>query len=466
LVKATQLLLDVNFLARSRGIVTANMSAVRASHLEESAMRRKIRIVLMLLVVVVAAWFLWPKKKPLGNARFFADQTYYFEAIRVLTDTSPAGGDTGEAFEAINHIKTADADSWYAAWDAEGDRVSALAGTIHDRSSRGDALLRAHVYYRTAEFFLDPKDPRRPESWKKNVRAFYSGLDALGVHYERIKVPYGPNHHLNALYFPGPAGAETKPLLIVVNGYDGTMEELYAQAVVPAYRRGYSVLTYEGPGQGSVLREQGLTLTPAWEKPNGAVLDAFLAGHPKPAHMVIMGISMGGYFAPRAAAFEPRIDGVIAFDEFFDGYAVAARHVPGFAFTLHRHGLDRVLNFLAERNETPGAKWAQQNGMWTLGQTDRMAVLDAFRPYTLAPVAAQIRGDVLILAGAEDHFVPIEQVDTFKRSLTHAHSVTTVVYDRASGGAEHCQVGAPSLWQATVFDWLAAKFGPGDEARP
>jgi hypothetical protein len=71
---------------------------------------------------------------------------------------------------------------------------------------------------------------------------------------------------------------------------------------------------------------------------------------------------------------------------------------------------------------------------------------------------------VLILAGGEDHFVPIEQVEAFKQGLTHARSVTAVVYDRASGGAEHCQVGAPSLWQATVFDWLAAKCGAGSSA--
>jgi alpha-beta hydrolase superfamily lysophospholipase len=415
--------------------------------------------VLAVLVVLVVGFIFWPKKNDRGDARFFADQTYYFEAIRVLTDTGPAGGDTGEASEAINQIKAGDPDSWYAAWDAVGDRVSARATTIHDRFSRGDALLRAHVYFRTAEFFLDPADPRRPDSWKKNVGAFYSGLDALGVRYERIKAPYEAQHHLNAVYFPGPAGSETKPLLVVVNGYDGTMEEMYAQVAVPAYRRGYSVLTYEGPGQGAALREQGLTMTYEWEKPNSAVLDAFLASHPKPVHIVLMGVSLGGYLAPRAAAFEPRIDGLIAMDEYFDAYAVATRHVPKFAFTLHNHGLDGFLKFIGDHNETPGAKWAQQNGRWVLGQPDRMSVLEAFKPYNLAPVAGNIRADTLILAGGEDHFVPVEQLEQFKQSLTHARSVTAVVYDRASGGAEHCQVGAPSLWQATVFDWLADKFG-------
>ena len=107
----------------------------------------------------------------------------------------------------------------------------------------------------------------------------------------------------------------------------------------------------------------------------------------------------------------------------------------------------------------PGSKWAQQNGMWTFGLSDPFAVIDAFKAYTLAPVASRIHADVLALAGADDHFVPSDQMDKFKRSLTNARSVTAVVYDRASGGSEHCQLGAPSLWQATLFDWIAAKFG-------
>lgn len=86
---------------------------------------------------------------------------------------------------------------------------------------RGRALLRAHSYYRTAEFFLAPHDPKRPAIWKKNVDAFYRGLDVLGVKYERIVVPYG-KCHLNAVYYPGPAGAGHRPLIVAINGYDGT----------------------------------------------------------------------------------------------------------------------------------------------------------------------------------------------------------------------------------------------------
>jgi dienelactone hydrolase len=87
------------------------------------------------------------------------------------------------------------------------------------------------------------------------------------------------------------------------------------------------------------------------------------------------------------------------------------------------------------------------------------------RQYTLAGVAQRIKGDVLILAGADDHFVPLAQVAQFQNALTAARSVTTRIYDRASGGAQHCQLGAQTLWHADFFDWIAAKFGDQLAAR-
>ena len=342
----------------------------------------------------------------------------------------------------------------------------ALASNTNDAISKGDALSRAHNYYRLAEFFLAPNDPRRASVWKKNIDAFYKGLDVLGVNDERIPVPYG-DHHLNAVYYPGPAGAENKPLLVVVGGYDSTMEELYFHVVAAVHQRGYSVLTYEGPGQGAVLREQGLTFTPKWEKPTSAVLDTFLAKHPVSQKIVPIGECLGGYLAPRAAAFDSRINGVVAYDQFYDGYAIATRNVPSFVFWLRDHHYDGVLGFLAEHGpKDPGSTWSVQNGMWVFGVNNPFAVLDAFKPYTLAPVASRITGDVLILAGADDHFVPFDQVDAFQKSLTHARSVTTKVFDRESGGGGHCQIGAASLWHATLFDWLAAKYGQSDQAAP
>lgn len=420
-------------------------------------MSKNLLIAFGVVLALLIAWVAWPKPQDRGRPRFFADQTYNFEAVRVFNDVAAAGGDTGEGMQALAGVKAGDAEGWYTAWSAAGDRTMALAARTQNALDKGNALLRAHTYYRSAEFFLDPHDVRRPAIWKKNVDAFYRGLDALGVAHERIAIPYG-HYHLNAVYYPGPAGAEARPLLVVVGGYDSTLEELYLGIGAAAVRHGYSVLTYEGPGQGSVIREQGLTFQPDWEKPNGAVLDTFLATHAKPAKIVLLGESLGGYLAPRAAAFDPRVDGVVAYDTFFDGYAIAMRHTPQFALWLHVHHYSGLLNFLSGLNKDPGSNWAQKNGQWVFGLSDPFEVIETFKAYRLEPVASRIKADVLIFAGADDHFVPDDQTAEFRKSLSNARSVTTITFDRLSGGGEHCQLGAPSLWQASLFDWMAAKF--------
>jgi alpha-beta hydrolase superfamily lysophospholipase len=404
-----------------------------------------------------------PRAVPAGAAarpfKFFGDQTYHFQTLRALSDIASGGADTSEVLETIKHIKAGDADSWHAAWERTGDRVFLLALGTNDRISRGRALLRAHNYHRTAEFLLAPTDRRRPISWEKNIRAFYDGLDALQIEYERIRAPYGEGH-LNALYFPGPQGSEKRPLIVICGGFDSTLEELYFVIVPAALERGYSVLAYEGPGQGSILREQGIPFTHEWEKPTAAVFDEYLRTHPRHPKTVLIGMSMGGYLAPRAVAFDDRFDGVVAYDVFYDFGAISRRSVPHFAFWLDRHGMRPLVGLLirAKAAVSPYLRWALHNSMWAMGTHHPLDTLKVLGAYTLEGVAQRITGDVLILAGAEDHFVPREQIKQFEDSLTRARSITTTVYDRESGGAEHCQLGASTLWHATFFDWLAQKF--------
>lgn len=379
-----------------------------------------------------------------GIRRFFEDQTYHFQTLRVLSDVPFGGADVSESLETIARIREGDASGWYDAWAGTAQRNWTRGRACRDRVSRGMACLRAHSYWRTAEFLLSPEDERRKVAWAAQVAAFDEGLAALGVAHTRFDVPYDGGV-LRAIHYPGPEGAEAKPLIVFVGGYDSTLEELYFVLVKAAHSRGYSVLTYEGPGQGAALREHGLTFTPEWEKPNGAVLDAFLAMNAPPSAIILVGMSMGGYLAPRAAAFDARIAGVVAYDVFYD-LGVAAR---GFA-ALKANPATRGI---------PGVVWAIDNARWTLGAASDAEAVAAFAPYTLAPVAHRIAGDVLILAGEADHFVPADQAETFAAAATGARSVETVVFDRISGGAEHCQLGAHTLWHEVFFDWVIRRFG-------
>jgi dienelactone hydrolase len=155
-------------------------------------------------------------------------------------------------------------------------------------------------------------------------------------------------------------------------------------------------------------------------------------------------MSMGGYLAPRAAAFDERVDGVVAFDTLFDFGETAGRILAGAASPL------------ASKN--PDVMWAFGNARWTMGTTGIEDTATASARYTLASVADRIRQDVLILAGADDHFVPSHQTADFEKALVNARSVTARAFDRLSGGAQHCQAGALALFDAALFDWLGEKF--------
>ena len=378
------------------------------------------------------------------RGRFFTDQTFHFETLRNAGYAHSRCADLGEMLETAKQIVEGDVESWYRAWAATADRTEGLAARTQDKISKGDAYMRASTYQRLAEFLLPPDDPRRAESFDKAVRWFLQGLDALGVRYERFSAPYA-NGRLRALYLPGPPSSEQKPLIVAIGGYDSILEEKYPVIGKAALDRGYAVLMYEGPGQGEPLRKYGMKFIPEWEKPTAAVLDEFLRSHDKPSKIVLFGMSMGGYLAPRAATFEERIDGVVAYDVCFDLHEVAVRTMGA------------VKQNPALLKNT-GVSWAYDNARWTMGTINPDDTLEAFSHYKLAPIADRIRQDVLILAGAEDHFIPFHQAADFEKSLVNARSVTTRTFDRASGGAEHCQCGATSLAHAAVFDWLLQRF--------
>lgn len=378
-----------------------------------------------------------------GMSRFFKNQTFHFQTLRALNDIASGGADLNEVLMAISQIPDGDNDSWYEAFSALAIRTEERIPTYTDSLSCGQSWLRAHTYWRTAEFLLTPTDPRRNSAWDRQVAAFDKGLALSNVPHQRFTVPY-ENKQLRAIFYPGPEGWQQKPLIMLCGGFDSTLEELYFTIVKAASDRGYAVLTYEGPGQGGALRQQGLKFTPEWEKPTGAVLDQFENNYFKPAKIVMIGMSLGGYFAPRVAAFDKRISGVVTYDVFFDAGSIGQRYASAAKDP-------KALN-------NPDVKWATDNTLWTMGVPSMTEAVKALSAYSLAGVAEKVTADVLILAGERDHFIPPDQLQKFEKACTKAKSVETVLYDVASGGAEHCQLGAPTLWHADVFSWIARKF--------
>nr|WP_272213057.1 hypothetical protein [Marinicella sp. W31]MDC2878998.1 hypothetical protein [Marinicella sp. W31] len=380
---------------------------------------------------------------PVGIRHLFEDQTYHFQALRVLSDAGAGAADIAEVLQAISTIPAGDADAWYDAFARIARVNEKLAEDCGDRVSRGLARFRAHTYWRTAEFFLASDDPRRAIAWKSQIENFDQGLTDQAIAYQRYETPY-ENGVLKSIFFPV-EGGEKRPLLVIVGGFDGTLEELHFMMGKAANERGYSTLLYEGPGQSGPVRDQQIYFTHEWEKPTSAIIDDLLEKHPEYDRIILTGISLGGYLAPRAAAFDDRIDGVIAFDVMYDLGAVVEKFRPMINHPVY--------------SKLPGVSWALENGQWVFGKDSPEAFIDAAHAFTLAGVAQQIKGDVLILAGEIDHFVPVSQVEDFEKALVNARSVEHVIFSEESGGGEHCQVGAAALWQASAFDWILRRFG-------
>ena len=118
--------------------------------------------------------------------------------------------------------------------------------------------------------------------------------------------------------------------MIVTDGYDGTIEELYFANAVAALERGYHVLVFDGPGQGSVITELGLPFRPDWENVMTPVIDyALELPGVDPDRFVLLGWSFGGYLAPRAATGEHRIAACVADSGPYDLRAATLDRIPG-----------------------------------------------------------------------------------------------------------------------------------------
>ena len=389
------------------------------------------------------------------------DRSFHFEALRALQYAPYKAADVNEVLTVVSQIRNNDPESWYHSWYNMAKLIERKGDGYDNKLDKGYAYLRAQNYYRASEFFLKGDDPRRSDTWMNQKATFQRALDNLQVKHHVLKVPYG-EHWLKAVYYPcDEPQADKRPLIMACNGYDGTIEELYAWLARSANERGYNVLLYEGPGQGSVIREQKLTFTPEWNKPTSAVLDHFSANFKEPEKVVLIATSLAAIIGMDAAAKDKRIDGYVAFNVWYDFSETSRSFVPDIISWIMNSKFRGLGNALIRQGMKGNTKlnWSINQGMWVLGTKDPADLLDAMRSYTSKHVLDQVTCDVLLLEGENDHFLCVtDQLGKTQRGLTNARSVTTVIFKAGEGGEEHCQVGAIMQFQAELFKWIEQKF--------
>ena len=395
----------------------------------------------------------------------FSSKAFDYQTLRALAYAPFGGSEAGEVLTTVERVSNGDVDSWFAEWNRTAALVERAAEDAldADRSrTAGHAFHRAHTYYRTAEFFLAPDDERRPTTYERSRETFRAGLDALGVGYERLAFPYEdatPDATLPGYLFVPPTrdGTETgpHPTVVCLGGFDSLAEELYFLCGVPeALARGFAVVLFEGPGQGAPLRERGLTARPDWEHVVGPVLDELERYEAVGVdRLALVGVSFGGYYAPRAAAFEDRVAACVAFDHMHDLWRASAYDAPRLARAM-LYAPDSFVNRLAALGERSGVegRWLMNNSRWVFGVDSAAELQRTLREYSLSSVARHIDCPTLVLAGEDDHFVPVELADEFVDLV--GESAARRVFRTEEGAAEHCQAGNLTLATDTIYDWL------------
>jgi pimeloyl-ACP methyl ester carboxylesterase len=386
----------------------------------------------------------------------FEDPQFSFQLLRVLGSSASRQADVGECLAVADRIVEGDFESWEREWTRAAQRIEATADAClakGHRVSAGDAYFRATNYFRSAEFYLhgDATNPRIRELSDKSARCFRAALINSGVRHEHAQIAY-EGTTLPGIFYP--ASSDRGRTLIVQTGFDGTIDSLfpYAQA---ATRRGWHCLTFEGPGQGQVIRKQGLPFRPDWEHVIGAVIDHLVArADVDPDHLALIGVSFGGYLAPRAAAFEKRLAACVANGGVLDflgpripkgltreQFAKALRDDP--------EGVNTAMRALAARS--PESRWGQENGQFTFNAASPAEWLTKLLDYDLSPVAAQIRCPMLVIDVEHENSFPGEAKKLYD-ALTCPK--TWCFFSEEEGAGDHCQTGSPSLAQQRIFDWL------------
>ncbi|GAJ26557.1 alpha/beta superfamily hydrolase [Liquorilactobacillus sucicola DSM 21376 = JCM 15457] len=329
-----------------------------------------------------------------------------------------------------------DTESWYTAWLQKAQE-----------RERAEHWSIASAYYQAAEFYLNSDDPRDQFVYDKYRENFYKGYDDFK--YESYKVPY-ENSYLPVVKLVTPGATRS---LLYFAGFDSYMEEMVKMA---HFMKGlnYNIYIFDGPGQGTALKN-GIKLTHSWEKPISAILDYFDI---KRASAI--GMSLGGYLVMRAAAFEKRLDKVVAFDIFYsfmDGLRV---RLPYDKMTKIEQLLDteqeEVINaqFAAMMNQNLDLNWKINKGLENTGTKTPYALLKEFQKYNMGPILPLINQDVLLLAGENDQYVPSSRLPEIANGLVNASSVRSVMFDKASGGDQHCQAGRRELGFAEIKKFL------------
>lgn len=352
------------------------------------------------------------------------------EMCRPLLEISKQGDDTGTR-------------AFMASWETMGNKLLDLAADDEAKGrllSAGEKLSRAATYFLTAERMQAHSYAPRKALYAKFQQSFNKGLLLSNENCERIEIPY-QGTHISALYVRALGVTGRAPCLVQINGLDSTKEMVYRVGVpYKLAQRGVSSLIIDQPGTGEALRLHGLTAVYNSEVWASKIVD-YLETRDDIDHKRIglHGVSLGGYYCPRAVAHEPR---------FALGVVWGANHNWG----------EIQKRRLAREGENPVPHY-WDHVQWVWGAKNMDDFMQITEKVNLNGELGGIKVPFLVTHGESDRQIPLEYAHQTYDQLINSPKRELKIFTPREGGIQHSSIDNSANAGDYIADWVAENLG-------
>ena len=361
---------------------------------------------------------------------FFPREPFGSQTLRLVAEAGEGGGDVFEIARVCRDIEAGDKDGWEQAWTAKAAETQGRAEAALAAGNRHTAMryfFAANQYWRMADVFLTiERNDDKAAFFAKSQACFREAAKLHDPPIEVIAVRCGDEEYDGYFCHPRNPSSDRWPAIFFIGGADAFAEEIYFSGR-ELVERGYALLLVDTPGRGSSMYLKNIPTRADYEVPGRACFD-WLFGRPEidPGRVGLMGISMGGYYAPRVAAFEDRIKALVSW--------CGCYSMLNDLYLFYEHLRPTVQRLLG-------------------GVSDGEA-RERLAEFTMEGLAERITVPTLMTHGAADRLM---NVDGARRLFDEIGSVDKelVIFDDArAGGAVHCSHDCWAHHGPLIFDWI------------
>ena len=346
--------------------------------------------------------------------------------------------------EASQNGDDAGTEELYAAWKAVADRLIASAEDDEKRGrliGAGDKFYRSSLYVSQAERLQSPKWAGRNAAYQQSIDLLLKHVELSGAPLTKIDIPY-EGTHLPAYYYRAESlDGKPTPVVIQLNGLDSTKEMMYYSGFPQMLaRRGISTIMVDHGGTGEALRLRNIKARVDTEAFISPIID-WVENQPELAadKVGVVGWSLGGYYAPRTAAFEKRVKLAVAWGANHNWAEVQQGR-------RNREGENPVPHY-----------WEHVFWVWGVDNIDDF--MEVTKDMHLNGVVEEITVPFLITHGANDRQINVKYAQQSYDAAINSPKRELRIFDEPEGGTEHISIDHMPYVAGYIADWVAETFG-------